>query len=79
METELFEENESLKMKLVAERAEFMSELNRENSLKQDVIDKLQAKMKEKEEMRLKEKSEFMEILKKKTLELRLEKDKVLY
>ncbi|CAH0714378.1 unnamed protein product, partial [Brenthis ino] len=78
METDLFEENESLKMKLAEERAEFLLELNRESSVKQDVIDKLQAKMKEKEKMRLKEKSEFMEILKKKTLELRLEKDKEL-
>lgn len=70
-------ENNVLKEKLLKEREEFLSELNRENSLKQEMLNKLEAKMKEQEEVRLKEKQEFESLLLKETEQLRLAKQKV--
>ncbi|XP_050346803.1 uncharacterized protein LOC126771113 isoform X2 [Nymphalis io] len=79
IEAELVKENNSLKEKMLKEREEFLSELNRESSLKQVMLDKLEAKMVEQEEVRLKEKQVFEELLKNKTELLRLEKDKELH
>ncbi|XP_023951836.1 E3 ubiquitin-protein ligase RNF8 isoform X2 [Bicyclus anynana] len=76
IESELIVENNLLKEKMLKEREEFLSELNRESSLKQDMLNKLEAKMKEQEEVRLKEKQEFELILQKETEQLRLAKEK---
>ncbi|XP_046962525.1 RING finger protein PFF0165c-like isoform X1 [Vanessa cardui] len=79
IETELIKENNLLKEKMLKEREDFLLELNRESSLKQDMLDKLEAKMVEQEEVRLKEKQEFEELLKNKTELLKLEKEKELH
>ncbi|XP_045447356.1 E3 ubiquitin-protein ligase RNF8-like isoform X2 [Melitaea cinxia] len=79
IENKLLKENNLLKEKMLKEREDFLSELNKESSLKQNMLDKLSAKMKEQEEARLKEKQEFEELLKQKTELLRLEKEKELH
>lgn len=60
------------------EREEFLSELSRENTSKQDMLEKLEAKIQEQEEVRLKERQEFVEMLQRETEQLRLAKEKVL-
>lgn len=77
-ETELLKENNLLKEKLMKEREEFLSELNRENTSKQDMLDKLECKIKEQEEFYFKEKRELEENLRKETEQLRLAKEKEL-
>lgn len=66
-----------MKEKLLKEREDFLSELHRENSSKQDLLDQLEAKMREQEEMRLKEKQELEVVLRNETEQLRLAKEKV--
>ncbi|XP_063538671.1 uncharacterized protein LOC134747920 [Cydia strobilella] len=77
-ESELIQENNSLKEKLLKERDEFLSELNRESSSKQEMLDKLEARIREQEEVRLKEKKELEETLRRETEQLRLAKEKEL-
>lgn len=71
------QENNTLKDKLLKEREEFLSELNRESSSKQEIMDRLEAKIREQEEVRLKEKKELEETLRRETEQLRLAKEKV--
>ncbi|XP_073948999.1 uncharacterized protein [Choristoneura fumiferana] len=77
-ETELIQENNSLKDKLLKEREEFLSELNRESSSKQEIMERLEGKIREQEEVRLKEKKELEESLRRETEQLRLAKEKEL-
>ncbi|XP_063392515.1 E3 ubiquitin-protein ligase RNF8-like isoform X2 [Cydia fagiglandana] len=77
-ESELIQENNALKDKLLKERDEFLSELNRESSSKQEMLDKLEARIREQEEVRLKEKKELEETLRRETEQLRLAKEKEL-
>ncbi|XP_026752290.2 E3 ubiquitin-protein ligase rnf8-B-like isoform X2 [Galleria mellonella] len=77
-ESEMIKENNSLKEKLLKEREEFLSELNRKNTSKEEMLKKLTAKMKEQEEVRLKEKQELEEMLRTETEQLRLAKEKEL-
>ncbi|KAG7306507.1 hypothetical protein JYU34_009146 [Plutella xylostella] len=77
-ESELVKENTALKEKLLKEREDFLSELHRENSSKQDLLEQLEAKMREQEEMRLKEKQELEVVLRNETEQLRLAKEKEL-
>lgn len=76
-ESELLKENNNLKEKLLKEREEFLAELNRESSSKQEMLDKLKAKMKEQEEVRLKEKEALEQMLKNEVEQIRLAKEKV--
>lgn len=62
-ETELLTENSLLKEKLQKERQEFIAEISRENSSKQDMLAKLEARIKEQEEVRMKERQESLELL----------------
>ncbi|CAG4948674.1 unnamed protein product [Colias eurytheme] len=78
IESELVIENNSLKEKLLKEREDFLSELSRESSSKQDLLEKLEGKMKEQEELRLKEKMELEELLQKELEQLRLAKEREL-
>ncbi|XP_050673851.1 E3 ubiquitin-protein ligase rnf8-B-like isoform X2 [Leptidea sinapis] len=78
IESELVIENVSLKEKLLKEREEFLLELNRETSSKQDMLDKLKVKMKEQEELRLKEKTEMEDMLRRETEKLKILKEKEL-
>ncbi|CAH2233887.1 interaptin-like isoform X1 [Pararge aegeria] len=78
IESELIVENNLLKEKLLRERDEFLLELNRENSLKQDIMKKLETQMKEQEDVRLKEKQEFESLLQMEREKLRLSKEKEL-
>lgn len=71
-------ENNLLKEKLLKEREEFISELNRESSSKQDMLMKLETKIKEQEEIRYKEKIELEQMLRKETEQLRIAKEKVI-
>ena len=59
------------------EREEFLSELNRENTSKQEMLDKLESKIREQEDVRLKERQEFVDMLQRETELLRLAKEKV--
>ncbi|CAG4975581.1 unnamed protein product [Parnassius apollo] len=77
-ESELIIENNLLKEKLLKEREEFLSELNRESSSKQDLLGKLEAKIREQEEIRLNEKKELEEILRQETERLKIAKEKEL-
>ncbi|KAL0880862.1 hypothetical protein ABMA27_002045 [Loxostege sticticalis] len=77
-ESELLKENNNLKEKLLKEREEFLAELNRESSSKQEMLDKLKAKMKEQEEVRLKEKEALEQMLKNEVEQIRLAKEKEL-
>ncbi|XP_012545306.2 E3 ubiquitin-protein ligase rnf8-A isoform X2 [Bombyx mori] len=77
-EAELMTENSLLKEKLLKEREEFICELNRESSSKQDMLMKLETKIKEQEEIRYKEKIELEQMLKKETEQLRIAKEKEL-
>ncbi|XP_047992432.1 E3 ubiquitin-protein ligase RNF8-like isoform X2 [Leguminivora glycinivorella] len=77
-ESELIQENNALKEKLLKERDEFLSELNRESSSKQEMLDKLEARIREQEEVRLKEKKELEETLRRETEQFRLAKEKEL-
>lgn len=60
------------------EREEFLLELNRENTSKQEILDKLEGKIREQEDVRLKERQEFADMLQRETEKLRLAKEKVL-
>ncbi|CAH2076370.1 unnamed protein product, partial [Iphiclides podalirius] len=71
-ESELIAENKLLKDKLLQERQEFLEELNKESSSKQDLLNKLEAKIHEQEEIRLKEKNEL-----ERTLQIEMERLKV--
>lgn len=73
----LVKENKILKEKLKKEREEFLLELNRESSSKQEMLEKLTVKMREQEELRTKEKKQFQELLQKETESLKLAKEKV--
>ncbi|CAK1601042.1 unnamed protein product [Parnassius mnemosyne] len=77
-ESELVVENNLLKEKLLKEREEFLSELNRESSSKQDLLVKLEAKIREQEEIRLNEKKELEEMLRRETERLQIAKEKEL-
>ncbi|XP_038214993.1 E3 ubiquitin-protein ligase RNF8-like isoform X2 [Zerene cesonia] len=79
IESELVIENNSLKEKLLKEREDFLSELSRESSSKQDLLEKLEGKMKEQEELRLKEKMELEQLLQKELEQLRLAKERELH
>lgn len=59
------------------EREEFLSELSRESTSKQDMLEKLEAKVREQEEIRLKEKQELQEQMLRENEQLRLTKEKV--
>ncbi|XP_047509751.1 E3 ubiquitin-protein ligase rnf8-like isoform X2 [Pieris napi] len=74
-ETELAIENNSLKTKLLKEREEFLAELNKENTSKHELLDRLHQKIKEQEEQRLKEKRELEKEFKIETEKLRFAKD----
>ncbi|KAJ2942635.1 hypothetical protein O0L34_g2103 [Tuta absoluta] len=74
-ETELLNENNLLKEKLLKEREEFMLELNRATSSKDELLQKLEAKAKEQEEIRLKEKQQWEEQLRIETELLTLAKE----
>uniref|UniRef100_A0A2A4J7C8 E3 ubiquitin-protein ligase CHFR n=1 Tax=Heliothis virescens TaxID=7102 RepID=A0A2A4J7C8_HELVI len=77
-ESELMKENNLLKEKLMKEREEFLLELNRENTSKQEMLENLEAKIREQEDVRLKERQEFVEMLQRETEQLRLAKEKEL-
>ncbi|CAH0581290.1 unnamed protein product [Chrysodeixis includens] len=77
-ESRLLEENNLLKEKLNKEREEFLVELNRENTSKQDMLDKLKAKVQEQEDVRMREREEFVVMLKRETELLTLAKEKEL-
>lgn len=66
-----------MKEKLKTEREEFLSELYRENSSKQEILDKLENKVKEQEEKFLKEKQDLEHALRKEVEQLRSTKEKV--
>lgn len=68
----------SLKQKLLKEREEFLSEINRESSSKQDLLSKLEAKMWEQEEIRKVEKRKLEEMLRNETETLKLANEKVI-
>ncbi|XP_013142845.1 PREDICTED: E3 ubiquitin-protein ligase RNF8-like isoform X2 [Papilio polytes] len=76
IESELILENVSLKQKLLKEREEFLSEINRESSSKQDLLSKLEAKMWEQEEIRKVEKRKLEEMLRNETETLKLANEK---
>ncbi|XP_013181168.1 PREDICTED: E3 ubiquitin-protein ligase RNF8-like isoform X1 [Papilio xuthus] len=76
IESELILENVSLKQKLLKEREEFLSEINRESSSKQDLLSKLEAKMWEQEEIRKMEKRKLEEKLRNETEMLKLANEK---
>lgn len=76
-ESELLRENNLLKEKLTKERKEFLSELNRENTSKQEMLEKLKAKLREQEDLQLRERQNFVNMLQKETEQLRLAKEKV--
>lgn len=63
--------------KLDKEREEFLEELNRENTSKQSMLDKLKSKILEQEEVRLKERNDFLAMLKQQTESIRLLKEQV--
>ncbi|KAJ8721514.1 hypothetical protein PYW07_002289 [Mythimna separata] len=77
-ESELLKENNLLKEKLTKERDEFLSELNRENTSKQEMLEKLEAKIREQEEIQLCERREFADLLQRETERLRIAKEKEL-
>lgn len=77
-ESELLKENSILKEKLSKEREEFLQELNRESSSKHDMLQQLEAKIREQEEIRLKDKQKFEECLKRETELLKAIKEKVM-
>ncbi|CAH0750372.1 unnamed protein product [Diatraea saccharalis] len=77
-ESKLLEENNNLKEKLLKEKEEFLAEFKKESSSKQDMLDKLEAKLLQQEEARLKEKKELELKLKHETEQLRLAKEKEL-
>ncbi|XP_047019263.1 E3 ubiquitin-protein ligase RNF8-like isoform X5 [Helicoverpa zea] len=77
-ESELIKENNLLKEKLMKEREEFLLELSRENTSKQEILENLEAKIREQEDVRLKERQEFLEMLQRETEQLRLAKEKEL-
>lgn len=60
------------------EREEFLAELNRENTSKKEMLEKLEAKIREQDDVRLKEHQDFVHILQRETEELRLAKEKVI-
>ncbi|XP_045485368.1 E3 ubiquitin-protein ligase rnf8 isoform X2 [Pieris rapae] len=74
-ETELAIENNSLKTKLLKEREEFLAELDKENTSKHELLDRLQQKIKDQEEQRLKEKQALEKEFQVETEKLRLAKD----
>ncbi|XP_045533196.1 E3 ubiquitin-protein ligase rnf8-like isoform X1 [Pieris brassicae] len=74
-EAELAIENNSLKTKLQKEREEFLAELDKENTSKHELLDRLHQKIKEQEEQRLKEKQELENEFRIETEKLRLAKD----
>ncbi|XP_030031241.1 E3 ubiquitin-protein ligase RNF8 isoform X3 [Manduca sexta] len=77
-EKQLLQENNLLKEKLEKEREVFLGELLRESSSKQDMLDQLEKKMKEQEEIMKKEKEELENMHKKENEQLRLAKEKEL-
>lgn len=63
---------------MLKEREEFLAELDKESSSKQDLLNNLQEKMRQQEEICLKEKRELENLLQMETEKLRLAKDKVI-
>ncbi|CAK1540501.1 unnamed protein product [Leptosia nina] len=76
IESELVIENNLLKERFLKEREDFLMELNRESTSKQELLDKLQDKIREQEEIRLKEKADLEKIMQYEAEQLRLAKEK---